>query len=74
MFGNWIRRLRKTSHTTIHTIQFTICERLENGHYVVHQGLFDTVSKEICDAQKYIVQKVDAELNELREKKARGIV
>lgn len=32
-------------------------------------GLFDTISTSICDVQKYLVKEVDAELNELHEKK-----
>jgi len=67
-FKNQIRRLRQPRHT-IRPLQVTICERLENGDYVVHQGLFDTISASICDVQKYLVKEIDAELTELHEKK-----
>lgn len=66
-FGSRVNCFRQPRRT-IRTLQFTICQQLENGNYAVHHGLFDTVSREICDAQKYIVEEVDAELKELHEK------
>ena len=64
---SWFRARRKLTQEDKDIISFTIKEQMEQGNYVVYQGIYNEETEELLDGQKIIAGELESEFEELHE-------
>lgn len=64
---NWFRNKREIVQSDRDNVAFTIKENMDNGRYVVYQGVFNRSTEQLVDGQKLEADQIDDELRTMHD-------
>jgi hypothetical protein len=62
---DWFRSKANLKLQDKNNVAFTLKGNMEQGNYVVYQGIFDPIKEELVDGQKILSEQIDSQVSQL---------